>query len=249
VELSDRPAEPDPASMRASDADRDRVADQLREALAEGRLTAEEHAERLDAVYQAKTYAELAPIVTDLPATGGIPAASPQVAGDDLPAPASSSPNITAIFSGAQRTGRWLVDANTNVVSVFGGVELDLRQAVLSQREVTINIVAIMAGVDVVVPPGVRVVNSIAEIFSGCSMPSDDTVGADAPTIRLTGSAFFSGVSVKRKPASGSADGLGHSDIRQEQRRIHREFRHKQREVQREFRDQQRELRRRRRDH
>lgn len=52
--------------MRASDSDRDRVAEQLREALAEGRLTAEEHAERLDAVYQAKTYAELAPIVEDL---------------------------------------------------------------------------------------------------------------------------------------------------------------------------------------
>jgi hypothetical protein len=247
VELSDTPAEPDPASMRASDADRDRVADQLREALAEGRLTAEEHAERIDAVYQAKTYAELAPIVTDLPATGGVSAAAPpRVVGDDLPAPPAGTPNIVAIFSGAERTGRWLVEANTNVVSVFGGVQLDLRQAVLSQREVTINIVAIMAGVEVVVPPGVRVVNSIAEIFSGCTTPSDDTVAGDAPIIRLTGFALFSGVAVKRKPADGSAGGLGQSDLRHEQRRIHREFRHKQREVQREFREQQRELRRRR---
>src|SRR3954469_17413188 len=98
--------------MRASDTDRDRVADQLREALAEGRLTAEEHAERIDAVYQAKTYAELAPIVTDLPATGGVSAAAPpRVVGDDLPAPPAGTPNIVAIFSGAERTGRWLVEA------------------------------------------------------------------------------------------------------------------------------------------
>ena len=45
--------------MRASDADRDEVADRLREALAEGRITPEEHAERIDAVYKAKTYADL----------------------------------------------------------------------------------------------------------------------------------------------------------------------------------------------
>ena len=128
--------------MRASDADRDRVADQLREALAEGRLTAEEHAERLDAVYAAKTYAELAPIVHDLPATGGVPVPEgPVVAGptvrDDLPPPQSRTPNIVAVFSGAERKGRWLVEAQTSVVSVFGGIEIDLRQAVLSQREVT----------------------------------------------------------------------------------------------------------------
>ncbi|MGY4903527.1 DUF1707 SHOCT-like domain-containing protein, partial [Streptomyces sp. 900116325] len=43
------PAPPAPAGIRASDADRDRIADILREAMAEGRLTAEEHAERVDA--------------------------------------------------------------------------------------------------------------------------------------------------------------------------------------------------------
>src|SRR4051812_45546268 len=107
--------------MRASDADRDRVADQLREALAEGRLSAEEHAERLEAVYEAKTYAELAPIVHDLPATGGVrlpeapvPPSVPEVR-DDLPPPQAGTANIVAVFSGADRTGRWLVPPETNV--------------------------------------------------------------------------------------------------------------------------------------
>ena len=61
------PAEPSDA-IRASDADRDRIADILRDALAEGRLDAEEHSERIDAVYRAKTVGELEPLVRDLPA-------------------------------------------------------------------------------------------------------------------------------------------------------------------------------------
>ena len=50
-------------SVRASDADRDRIADILREALAEGRLDAEEHSERIDTLYSAKTLGELEPLV------------------------------------------------------------------------------------------------------------------------------------------------------------------------------------------
>src|SRR5206468_2181727 len=137
---------PDPArSLRASDADRDKVADLLREALAEGRLSPEEHAERLDAVYAAKTYAELEPIVADLPG-GGQPSAPPaqpamEVGGNSqLPAPSRQPASIVAIFSGAERKNRWLVEPHTTVTAVFGGIELDFRQAVLSQREVTLNI-------------------------------------------------------------------------------------------------------------
>lgn len=249
VDRSESPAQPDrdPARMRASDADRDRVADQLREALAEGRLSAEEHAERLDAVYQAKTYAELAPIVHDLPATGvPAPEVAPTVRGD-LSAPPAGAPNIVAVFSGAERKGRWLVEPNTNVVAVFGGIELDLRQAVLSQREITINVVAIMGGIDLTVPPGVRVVDSVTAIFGGSSVPPGDSVDPEAPVIRLTGFALFGGVSVTRRNADGTSVS-GHRDHRslhEEQRRIHQEFRDKQREAHREFREQQRELRRR----
>jgi hypothetical protein len=232
--------------MRASDADRDRIADQLREALADGRLTPEEHSDRLDAVYQAKTYAELAPIVHDLPATGGVGAPqSPPVVSDDLPAPHSGAPNIIAILSGAQRKGRWLMEPQTNVVTVCGGVELDLRQAVLSRREVTINIVALMGGVDITVPPGVRVVDSMASVLGGTSVPPDDTVAPDAPVIRLTGMNLLSGVNVKRRTADAPGSG-DHRERHQEERRIHRELRDQQRELHREFREQRRELRRRR---
>jgi hypothetical protein len=53
--------------MRASDGDRDRVAASLRDHVAEGRLTVDEFNERLEQVYQSRTYGELATLTSDLP--------------------------------------------------------------------------------------------------------------------------------------------------------------------------------------
>jgi hypothetical protein len=247
------PARPDPGRLRASDADRDRVADQLREALAEGRLSPEEHADRIDAVYAAKTYAELAPIVADLPAPGR-PAAPPErrqptmdVAGTgaatSLPAPTRHGPNIVAIFGGADRKGRWLVEPHITVFAVFGGVELDLRQAVLSQREVTINVTCVFGGVEIKVPPGVRVISSAAAVFGGVEVPGDDTLEPDAPVIKLTGLTLFGGVDVKRRLRVGDAGALSGDDYRARQREIQREYHERRRDAHRELRQRHRELR------
>jgi hypothetical protein len=81
----------DPA-LRASDADRDAVADLLRGAHAEGRLTVEELYERLDAALAARTLGDLAPLTADLPApapvrarTGDEPVAGRSVARRETP--------------------------------------------------------------------------------------------------------------------------------------------------------------------
>jgi hypothetical protein len=58
------PAEP---SLRASDADRERVAERLRHATAEGRLGSDELEERLEALYAARTYGELDALLVDIP--------------------------------------------------------------------------------------------------------------------------------------------------------------------------------------
>ncbi|MGQ4619914.1 DUF1707 domain-containing protein [Nocardia sp. R7R-8] len=54
--------------VRASDADREKIIDQLRLAMNEGRLSLAEFDDRLRQVYAAKTYGELAPLLSDLPA-------------------------------------------------------------------------------------------------------------------------------------------------------------------------------------
>ena len=64
--MSNVPARPD--DQRASDADREAVAEDLRDALEEGRLDVDEYQGRLDAVWASRTYGELDRLTADLPA-------------------------------------------------------------------------------------------------------------------------------------------------------------------------------------
>ena len=103
--------------MRISDAERDRAASVLAGALAEGRLTAEEHAERLDAIYVSKTQAELVRLVSDLPgATAALRAPGGTLMPHDaagLPEPASRKARMIAVFSATSRRGMWRVPARS----------------------------------------------------------------------------------------------------------------------------------------
>src|ERR1700722_6047210 len=88
--------------LRAADADRDRAAGVLGGALATGRLTSAEHAERLDAVYAAKTMGDLAPLTRDLPAEDGADA--------DAGAIDVGRAEVADRFSKVIRTWRWVAD-------------------------------------------------------------------------------------------------------------------------------------------
>jgi hypothetical protein len=182
--------------LRASDADRDRAASVLNEALAEGRLTAEEHSERLDSIYAAKTHADLVPVLDDLPAA---PDAAP------VPAPGGSRRPagrlVLAIFGGATRKGAWHVPENSTAVTIFGGADIDLREAVLPAREITITAVAVFGGMDITIPPEMRVIDSGFAVFGGRDAAGDSPESArpDAPVLHLKGGCVFGGIGVKRK--------------------------------------------------
>ncbi|GAB3723005.1 DUF1707 SHOCT-like domain-containing protein [Nocardiopsis oceani] len=193
-----------PEHIRASDADRDKVAERLREAMAEGRLTPVEHEERLDTLYKAKTIGELTPIVSDLPGSySPRPDHDMEVLGSearDLAGQSKGSENLVAVFGGCERRGRWLVEPRTNVSVLCGGVELDLREAVLSQHEVTIQLAVILGGVDIKVPHGVRVINNTSAILGGTDLHGTDQVtDPNAPVVHLTGTCMLGGVDVKAK--------------------------------------------------
>jgi hypothetical protein len=182
--------------LRASDADRDRAASVLNEALAEGRLTAEEHSERLDSIYAAKTQADLVPLFDDLP-----------VRPDSAPVPApsgsqrSGSRLLFAIFGGATRKGAWHVPENSTAVTIFGGADIDLREAVLPAREITITAISVFGGMGITIPPEMRVIDSGIAIFGGRDAPGDSPESArpNAPVLHLKGACVFGGIGVKRK--------------------------------------------------
>jgi DUF1707 SHOCT-like domain len=189
--------------LRASDQDRERAASVLNEALAEGRLTAQEHSERLDSIYAAKTHAELVPLLEDLPA--------PSVT--QSPAPGQTAPagrgggRIVAIFGGASRKGAWRAPATSTVVTVFGGADIDLRDAILPGREITIKAFSVFGGMSINVPPDMRVIDSGVAVFGGrdVSGNSAESERPDSPVLRLAGACVFGGISVKHKQRRSKA--------------------------------------------
>ncbi|MFD0905061.1 DUF1707 SHOCT-like domain-containing protein [Actinomadura sediminis] len=203
--LPDRSPPPATPEMRASDADRDRAANLLRDAAGEGRLTLEELGERLEAVYSARTYAELEPITRDLPAAGTTaPAAAPDGAVDYRPLPdAPSWKTGIGVLSGFRRSGVWNAPRSFFTFSFWGGGKIDLREARFTDGELTIHAWAIMGGVEVVVPDDLAVHVRGLGIMGGFDGRASGPGEPGAPRVVVKGFAFWGGVDVKRRPRKG----------------------------------------------
>ncbi|MFJ8074714.1 DUF1707 domain-containing protein [Streptomyces sp. NPDC096176] len=195
----------EPPQMRASDAERERVAERLRDAVAEGRLDMDEFEQRLDAAYTARTHGELEPLVRDLPEPGttvGAPAvASSRGAWSARVGGPATSKVAFAFWGGFRRRGTWTIGRRFTAVTLMGGGELDLREARFEDRETVIDCVAIMGGVQVVVPPGLNVeVRGIGLMGGfdeqGSVEPEPDP---EAPRVIVRGLALMGGVGLERK--------------------------------------------------
>lgn len=94
---------------------------------------------------------------------------------------------------------------HADVSALFGGATLDLRGAHID-RHARVDALALFGGVDVLVPPGWRVVLRGLPIFGGYEdkTRSDGTLPADAPVLTVNATAVFGGVSVTDKPAHGT---------------------------------------------
>ncbi|GAA2307857.1 hypothetical protein GCM10010402_79420 [Actinomadura luteofluorescens] len=196
--LPEHPGTPGAPEMRAGDADRERVAQVLRDAAGEGRLTLDELDERLDAVYAAKTYAELEPITRDLPSPGR--AASPATGADWRPVQGAPSwRSGIGIMSGFRRAGVWNVPRRFRAFAFWGGGKIDLREARFEEGQVVIRALAIMGGFEIIVPDDITVhVNGLG-IMGGFDQRASGPGVPGSPTVVVKGLAFWGGVAVKRR--------------------------------------------------
>lgn len=205
------PRDPAPrvSELRASDADRDRIADMLRDALAEGRLTAEEHAERVEGVLAARTVGELDVFVRDLPAahtgrhTAAAPAPDRPVAGS---IPADPDENLVAVFSSTVRKGRWRASRRIHAYAIFGSVEIDLSEAIFEHQQVVIKAFSIFGSVEVRVPENVSLRGAGGGVLGSFEVDTLDSAEPEAPVIYVDGWAVLGSVEARPKRGKLVAD-------------------------------------------
>jgi hypothetical protein len=182
--------------MRASDEDRERVAEQLRIAAGDGRLTLEELDERLDKALSARTDGELAALVTDLPATPG-----------GGPVPAVKDVVRIEVGSGsAKQNGRWVVPRALEVAVGSGSVKLDLTTALISNSTLRITATVKSGSLTIVTKPGIEVDADEVKVRSGTvkvrTPKAEGPVPASFLRVKVTGS-VRSGSIVARPPRRG----------------------------------------------
>ncbi|MFB7468366.1 DUF1707 domain-containing protein [Streptomyces sp. NPDC056224] len=199
---------PAPAGLRASDADRDRIAQILADALAEGRLSSEEHSERLDSLYAVKTVGELDVLVRDLPAPGAghTPFAY-------APAPGPGGPGgpvetIVAVCSSSARKGRWRPGAFTRAVSVMGDITIDLTEAVFEQQVTEVNVTSVLGNVEILVPENITLRGYGSGVLGNFEVRGEGRGETDpqAPVVIVRGFALLGNIEARPKPGARLVD-------------------------------------------
>ncbi|MBO0744090.1 MAG: hypothetical protein J2P43_03645, partial [Candidatus Dormibacteraeota bacterium] len=123
--------------------------------------------------------------------------------------PVSSSAPMVAILSSHDEKGSSHLAQETQAVAVMGGVNLDLREATVSGPVTVIRGFALMGGIDIRVPPGIRVETRCIPIMGGCDVKlRGRPPRQDAPVLRLELALIMAGVNVR--------DGGGMKDLVQQ---------------------------------
>jgi hypothetical protein len=182
-----------PGDLRASHEDRDRVVELLRVAAGDGRLTAAELDERLEAALTARTYGELAAVTRDLPATPGFVTGAPVTKPKELM-------RIDCHGSSTKRDGRWLVPQRIEMRNSGGNVTLDFTDAVIFQPSLLIDADVRGGTLTLVTKPGI-VVDTDDIALRGSSVKVRAPWGPEAPVIlRIHVSGKVSGGNITARP-------------------------------------------------
>jgi hypothetical protein len=183
---ADPPGSP---ALRASDADRDRVIELLRAAVADGRLDRGEFDQRLDAALAARTIDALAPLTADLIAVPGSASALTLPLAGTPAEPAAELLTIKGKHGPVRRDGRWTLPHRLVLRTAWCNVMLDLTSAVRSGPELVIEMRVRGGNVELVLAPGMVVdANELAVRHGRLAISRD--AGDNAPEtlcVRLVG--------------------------------------------------------------
>ena len=191
---------PVPSLTRA----REQKINELSQHFANDDLSLDELERRIELVYKAGSVAELDSITADLrltPTSAGMTPAPMSPRQQVMTGMEARRGRLLAIMGESRRTGRWLVPSQLRVVSLMSDTQLDLTQAVMASGLAEIHVTAMWSSCRLIVPPGMRVINEMHAVMASVTSNADemDPPGVsrtNAPTIRLTGTAFMAEVKV-----------------------------------------------------
>ncbi|HLK37339.1 MAG TPA: LiaF domain-containing protein [Polyangiaceae bacterium] len=201
---------PDPksASLVALRAAREQAIGRLSDAFAHDVIDVDEFERRLTLAHGAASVADVERTVSDLDGPGpttalvAAPAPGPLAPG----ATGAQAPRLVAVLGGVERAGRWTVPRRLRATALLGGMVLDLRDAVLPPGTTEIDVLAVMGGVQIVVPPTLSVEVAGNAFMGGFAhverVPSDPD--PERPLLRVRGLALLGGVAVETRLAGES---------------------------------------------
>ena len=177
-------------SHRVSDQDREQAVLSLRDDLLAGRLTLDEFSERVEMAYRARIGQDLVRARRDLPES------SPGIV-----ASGRRQKRLTIAFFGRViRRGRLRLRRRTLVISAFGDVDLDLREAEMHDPSIGVSILVAFGNVDLYVPEGINVEVGGTIVFGRLREWGRDVVRAEGPTVSVRALGLFGTVDVWRVP-------------------------------------------------
>ncbi len=174
---------------RVSDSEREQAVEALRDDLVAGRLSLDEFSERVGVAYGARVGAELSTVREGLPE----------------PVSQTRRPRVRlslAAFGHLVRRGRLRLPRRTLAISAFADLDLDLREAEIDARRVTVHVYTLVGNVDVYVPEGIDVAVGGVIIFGRRRDWGRDTARAAEPSLRVRAHGLFGTVDVWRVPTT-----------------------------------------------
>ena len=171
----------------------------LCEHFARDHLEPEELEELIDRAHQARSLAALDQLLEGLPEIPSEqPATGTAVTG---PVDRDNQAVVVAMMAGVERKGAWTPSETNYVVAVMGGSLLDFREARLPPGDTHVVVFAMMGGVEIIVPPGLRVESNGIGIMGGFEHAVDAGDAArDGPVLRISGLAMMGAVEIKVRP-------------------------------------------------
>lgn len=173
---------------------RERIVAELCEHFAAGHIELDVLEHRLAVADKAGNVDELDALVADLPA---VRAKAPAVQ-----EPSKRRGWALALMGGNSRKGEWAAPRQLHAVALMGGVELDFRDARLAAGETHVIAVAVMGGIDIIVPPDLPVTVRGLGVLGGVDQVEQAVEEADseAPRLMVTAFACMGGVGVQARP-------------------------------------------------